>query len=200
MTTTTTVDIAVPAAAEPPAPRRAPVAPKPHMATLALPPNPRRPAWQLGTAPPRDLAGEHLFTARYREADRFVAWLLTTRDECAARAARGHAYLSDTPGADGETVDLYRRLVRWVAWADACLWLLTHWYAQPDAAPRPASLLLPFSFAAERDGTPQLIVRELRGLAHEQLMEELLLLWRDQSILDGYLRDVWADAPEPEPA
>ena len=166
---------------------------------LPKPPDSRHPAWALRLPPERDAAMAALQPERTAQADAFCAWLTATRTQAATRAVRGHQFCTTNARATTEDVALYRRLLAWVSWCDCALWLLTQWYAAPNAQPRPESLVLPFHGFVGTDGRPFRLVRELSGLGDEMLLEEVLTVWRADALASGDLTDVGMPTEPTEP-
>jgi hypothetical protein len=165
---------------------------------LPRPPKGNRPDWLTGAwaLPKRDEAGLALFAEQYAAAERFWAWLGDCYAEAAARCRRGYAYLTAAGRPDEEAFALYEALCRWADWCETAYWLLARWYGPENPCPR---LRLPLPDLHDGDGHRLLVVRELRGVPGEVLLEDALWHWRAQLILTRRLTDV-GEAPSPEPA
>jgi hypothetical protein len=174
---------------------RLPAPPK-RVLDLPRPPKGNRPDW-LASAwalPKRDEAGLVLFAEEYAAAERFWAWLADCYEETAIRLRRGYAYLTSAERPDEESFALYEALYRWTDWCATAYWLLLRWYGPENACPR---LRLPLPDLHDGEGHRLVIVRELRGVPGEVLLEDALWHWRAQLILTRRLTDVGA-APPPE--
>ncbi|HXI15236.1 MAG TPA: hypothetical protein VNM48_02610 [Chloroflexota bacterium] len=191
-------DIAVPLQAAP-EPVAAVAERKARAGGLQSPPDVRHPLWALKAQPTRDAGFMALFPEREAEVTAFWTWLLATRSQTAARAAKGYAFISTNARTTKEDTDLYEQLLCWVAWCDLALWLLTQWYEQPGAGPRPRSLTMPFIGFEGAPRQPYRLVREPSGLTDEMVLEEVLEVWRVEALATGYLTDVGLPtAPEEE--
>jgi len=157
---------------------------------LQSPPDTRHPEWALKAQPTRDAGFMALFPEREAEVTAFWKWLLTTRSQTAARAAKGYAFISTNARSTKEDTDLYAQLLCWVAWCDTALWLLGSWYVPSGAGPQPRSLTLPFPGFERAVRCPFRLVRDVSGLEDEMLLEEVLEVWRAESLQDGCLQDV----------
>lgn len=154
---------------------------------LPVPPDARLPAWAMPQAPLRDAAQVGLFREEMERADSFWLWLYETRQRYALRAQNGYAYLAQQRKPEAEDVALYKSLLRWVSWTDACLWLLTAWYSPHHATPQPRALVLPFLGLVDAKGEGAMLVRELDGLNDKFLLENVLAQWAALSLSSGYL-------------
>ena len=174
---------------------RLPAPPK-RVLDLPKPPKGNRPAWLAGAGalPPRDPGGLALFAEAYAAAERFWAWLADCYAQTADRLRAGHAYLSGEGQRDDEGFALYEALLRWADWCETAFWLLARWYGPENPCPR---LRLPFPELHDGEGHRLTVVRELRGVPGEILLEDALWHWRAQLILSHRLTDVGA-APAPE--
>jgi hypothetical protein len=174
---------------QPPPPKR--------VLDLPRPPTGNRPDWQAGAwaLPTRDEAGLALFAEEYAAAERFWAWLADCYTETAARCRRGYAYLTSAERPDEESFALYEALTRWLDWCETAYWLLLRWYGPENPCPR---LRLPFPELHDGERHRLTIVRELRGVPGEVLLEDALWHWRAQLILSHRLTDV-GEAPPPDP-
>jgi hypothetical protein len=174
-------------------------APPQRVLDLPRPPKGNRPAWLAGAwaLPRRDEAGLALFAEEYAAAERFWAWLADCYEETAIRLRRGYAYLTSAERPDEEGFALYEALTGWADWCETAYWLLLRWYGPENACPR---LRLPLPDLHDGEGHRLVVVRELRGVPGEILLEDALWHWRAQLILTHRLTDVGeAPAPEPEP-
>ena len=104
---------------------------------------------------------------------------------------RGYAYLTSAERPDEEAFALYEALTRWADWCETAYWLLTRWYGPENPCPR---LRLPLPDLHDGDGHRLVVVRELRGVPGEVLLEDALWHWRAQLILSHRLTDV-GEAP-----
>jgi hypothetical protein len=177
-------------------PERQPPPPK-RILDLPKPPRGNRPVW-LASAwalPKRDEGGLALFPDEYAAAERFWAWLAGCYEQTAARCRRGYAYLTSAERPDEESFALYEALTRWLDWGETAYWLLLRWYGPENPCPR---LRLPLPDLHDGDGHRLTVVRELRGVPGEVLLEDALWHWRAQLILSHRLTDV-GEAPPPDP-
>ena len=174
---------------------RLPAPPK-RVLDLPKPPTGNRPAWLAGAGalPRRDAAGLALFAEEYAAAERCWAWLADCYAQTADRLRAGHAYLSGEGQRDDESFALYEALLRWADWCEAAYWLLARWYGPENPCPR---LRLPLPEFHDGNGHRLTVVRELRGVPGEILLEDALWHWRAQLILSRRLTDVGA-APPPD--
>ena len=78
---------------------------------------------------------------------------------------------------DEEAFALYEALTRWADWCEAAYWLLLRWYGPENPCPR---LRLPLPDLHDGDGHRLVVVRELRGVPGEVLLEDALWHWRAQ--------------------
>jgi hypothetical protein len=172
-------------------------APPRRVLDLARPPKGNRPDWLAGAwaLPKRDEAGLALFAEEYAAAERFWAWLADCYTQTADRLRRGYAYLTGEGQQDEEAFALYEALGRWADWCATAYWLLLRWYGAENSCAR---LRLPFPELHDGAGHRLTIVRELRGVPGELLLEDALWHWRAQLILTRRLTDV-GEAPPPEP-
>lgn len=155
---------------------------------LPHPPSAERPAWARVDAPSRDPAQRTLFHDETERADELWKWLAISRGLCAERARKGYTFLSELSyKPEPEDVELYKHLLRWVAWCDSAYWLLTKWYGDDICEEPCQSLIVPFNDFPTADYLPLRVVRELHGLADEILMEDAIEIWRAASIRSGYL-------------
>jgi hypothetical protein len=171
-------------------------APPQRVLDLPRPPKGNRPAWLAGAwaLPKRDAGGLALFAEEYAGAERFWAWLGDCYAETAARCRRGYAYLTSAERPDEESFALYEALTRWLDWCETAYWLLLRWYGAENACAR---LRLPLPDLHDGEGHRLVIVRELRGVPGEILLEDALWHWRAQLILTRRLTDV-GEAPAEE--
>jgi hypothetical protein len=174
---------------------RLPAPPK-RILDLPRPPRGNRPDWLAGAwaLPRRDAGGLALFAEEYAAAERFWAWLADRYAETAIRLRRGYAYLTSAERPDEESFALYEALTRWADWCETASWLLLRWYGPENACPR---LRLPLPDLHDGDGHRLTMVRELRGVPGEVLLEDALWHWRAQLILTRRLTDV-GEAPVEE--
>ena len=171
-------------------------APPKRILELPRPPRGNRPAWLVGTGalPPRDAGGLALFAEEYAAAERFWAWLADCYAETAARLRRGYAYLTSAEKPEEDAFALYEALRRWADWCETAYWLLARWYGPENPCPR---LRLPLPELHDGTGHRLTVVRELRGVPGEILLEDALWHWRAQLILSHRLTDV-GEAPAPD--
>lgn len=159
---------------------------------LPPPPDQRLPPWALPKVE-RDPAQAALFPEHIERAAGLWTFLGETRRRCAERAHNGYRYLASQAKPEAEDVALYHALLRWVAWCDACYWLLTAWYAPPHSAPQPRALVLPFALYHE-GARGEMVVRELDGLPGKSLLEECLWDWKAWALASGYLEPLEEDS------
>ena len=157
---------------------RLPAPPK-RVLELPKPPRGNRPAWLAGAGglPKRDAAGLELFAEEYAAAERFWAWLGDCSAQTADRLRAGHAYLSGEGQRDDEGFALYEALLRCADWCETAYWLLARWYGPENPCPR---LRLPLPDLHDGDGHRLTIVRELRGVPGEVLLEDAAQLADDR--------------------
>lgn len=167
---------------------RLPAPPK-RVLELPKPPKGTRPEWLAGAwkLPPRDEASLALFVEEYASAERFWAWLGDGYDQTANRCRRGYAYLTSADKPDDGSFALYETLLRWLDWYEAAYWLLMAWYGPGHTCRR---LRLPLADFHDGDGNRLTVVRELRGVPGEVLLEDALWHWRAQLILSHRLTDM----------
>lgn len=172
---------------------RLPPPPK-RVSELPHPPKGTRPDWLAGAwkCPPRDEGGLALFVEEYASAERFWAWVADCYEQTANRCRRGYAYLTSADKPDDESFQLYESLTRWLDWCEMSYWLLMAWYTPVINCKR---LRLPLPELHDGSGHPLTIVRELRGVPGEILLEDALWHWRTHLILTHALTDIGTPPP-----